>query len=141
LGDPMNGWNRLFVVIAVCWAIAAPFWLMAETNSPVHQAFFQCGSTAYENYGTAIDSRIRLDMEKYRHEVRLCSDAFARDFVSLQRLSSAMIGIGDLTLGLVAWGFILIPLCLLWVVSWGLGKTVRWVVAGFRRGPSQALPK
>jgi hypothetical protein len=31
----MSGWNRLFVVVAVLWAIAAPFVLMADTNTPV----------------------------------------------------------------------------------------------------------
>ena len=38
---------------------------MEEKNGPVRQAFFQCGSTAYENYGTA-NSRIRLDWDKYQ---------------------------------------------------------------------------
>jgi Na+-transporting methylmalonyl-CoA/oxaloacetate decarboxylase gamma subunit len=33
----------------------------------------------------------------------------------------------------VAWGFILIPLALLWVVVWGIGRVVRRVAAGFRR--------
>jgi hypothetical protein len=31
----MNGWNRLFVVIAVLWAIVAPFWLLDGVNKPV----------------------------------------------------------------------------------------------------------
>ena len=31
----MTGWNRLFVVIAVCWALVAPFLLMAEANGPL----------------------------------------------------------------------------------------------------------
>jgi hypothetical protein len=33
----------------------------------------------------------------------------------------------------VAWGFILIPLALLWGVSWVLSRVVRWVAAGFLR--------
>lgn len=37
-----------------------------------------------------------------------------------------MIGVGDLTLGLVAWGFSLIPLCVLWVPGWSLGRIVHW---------------
>ena len=45
----------------------------------------------------------------------------------------AMIGAGDRKLGLVAWGFILIPLALLWIVVWGVARIVRWVAAGFRR--------
>ena len=105
---------------------------MEEKNGPVRQAFFQCGSTAYENYGTA-NSRIRLDWDKYHEEVNRCSAASSRVFVSLQGVSSAMIGIGGRTLGLVVWGFILIPLCLLWAVGWVLGKIVRWIAAGFLR--------
>jgi hypothetical protein len=128
----MNGWNRLFVVIAVVWAIAAPFLVMESTNSPLPQTFDRCGSAAYQNYG-ASDSRVRLDMDKYHEEVERCSAAFSRDFVSIQKVFSAMIGIGDRTLGLVAWGFFLIPLCVLWVVGWGLGRIVRWVAAGFSR--------
>ena len=54
-------------------------------------------------------------------------------FVSIQKLLSAMIGMSDHTLGLVSWGFILIPLGLLWGVSWVLSRVVRWVAAGFLR--------
>ena len=127
----MNGWNRLLVVIAVCWAIVAPFLLMEDTNKPIQQTFDSCGSAAYRRYG-ASDSTIRLDMAKYDAEVAKCLADFSRDFVSLQKLLSALIGAGDRTLGLVLWGFILIPPCLLWVVGWVFGKTVQWVVAGFR---------
>jgi hypothetical protein len=42
---------------------------------------------------------------------------FSQNFVSIQKVLHAMIGIGDWTLGLVVWGFILIPLGLLWGVS------------------------
>jgi hypothetical protein len=49
----MSGWNRLFVVVAVCWALAAPFWVMTESNSPVHDALLSCGQAAYENYGAS----------------------------------------------------------------------------------------
>jgi hypothetical protein len=128
----MNGWNRLFVVTAVVWAIAAPFLVMESTNSPLPQTFDRCGSAAYQSYGDS-DARIRLDMDKYHEEVERCSTAFSRDFVSIQKVFSAMIGIGDRTLGLVAWGFFLIPLCVLWVAGWGLGRIVRWVGAGFSR--------
>jgi hypothetical protein len=90
----MNGWNRLFVVIAVCWAIVAPFWVMAEANSPVHYNMDRCGDAAYKNHGTAFEPRIRLDMDKHHEEVDRCSAAFVRNFVSVQRLAGAMIGIG-----------------------------------------------
>jgi hypothetical protein len=77
----MSGWNRLFVVIAVLWAMAAPFVLMADTNTPVEQAFMRCGDTAYRDYG-ASDSRIRL--EKLREEDSKCLATFSRNFVSIQ---------------------------------------------------------
>jgi hypothetical protein len=128
----MSGWNRLFAVIAVLWAVAAPIILMVDTNRPVHQAFDRCGDAAYRNYG-ASDSRIRLDMDKYRQEVALCLADFSRDFVSIQKVLHAMIGMGDWTLGLVAWGAILVPLALLWDVSWVLSRLMRWVAAGFLR--------
>ena len=51
----------------------------------------------------------------------------------LPQLFSAMIGVGDRKLALVAWGTFLIPLCLLWVLGWGFGRIVRWVAAGFRQ--------
>jgi hypothetical protein len=131
----MSGWNRLFVVIAVCWAIVAPFLLMAEVNRPVEQTFDSCGSTAYRSYG-ASDSTVRLDWDKYQGEVAKCLAALSRDFVSLPKLLSTLIGMGDRTLGLVAWGFILIPPCLLWVVGWVFGKIGRWVR---RRFPALSL--
>ena len=57
-------------------------------------------------------------------------DAFVRsNIVSLPGTFSAMVGAGDWKLGAVAWGFILIPLALLWIVVWGVGRVVRWVVA------------
>jgi hypothetical protein len=87
----MNGWNRLFVVIAVCWAIVAPFLLMEDANRPVHQIFDSCGSAAYHRYG-ASDSTIRLDWAKYEEEAAKCLAAFSRDFVSLPKLLSALIG-------------------------------------------------
>jgi hypothetical protein len=128
----MSGWNRLFVVVAVCWALAAPFWVMSDTNGPVHDALMTCGQAAYENYGTAVDARVRLDMDKYRAEMDRCSVRYASRFVSIQGLAGAMIGLGDGTLGLVVWGIILIPLALLWLSVWIVGKTARWIVAGFR---------
>ena len=32
----MSGWNRLFVVVAVCWALVAPFGLMHDVNRSVY---------------------------------------------------------------------------------------------------------
>jgi hypothetical protein len=72
-------------------------------------------------------------MDKHRQVLDRCLATFSRNFVSIQTLGSAMIGIGDRTLGLVTWGFIVIPLALLWGVSWVLSRVVRWVAAGFLR--------
>ena len=128
----MSEWDRLFVVIAILWAIAAPFLLMHNTNEPIHQRLYLCSDAAYRDYGSS-NARIRLDMDKYRQEVALCLADFSLDFVSIQKVLHAMIGIGDRTLGLVTWGFILIPLALLWGVSWVLSRLMRWVAAGFLR--------
>jgi hypothetical protein len=72
-------------------------------------------------------------MDRYEVERERCTARYVRDFVSIPKLAGAMIGLGDWTLGLVGWGSILIPLAVLWGASWVLGKTVRWVAAGFRR--------
>jgi hypothetical protein len=127
----LGGWNRLFVVIAICWAIVAPFLVMGEVNEPVRQRQSQCAESAYQRYGSS-QSTVRLDWDKYHAEEALCLNAFVQDYVGLEKLFGALIGMGDRTLGLVAWGVILIPLCLLWVVCWALGKVVLWVAAGFR---------
>ena len=127
----LNGWNRLFVVVAVCWAVVAPFVIAETSNAPTQRIHGMCADSAYRNYG-ASDSPIRLDFDKYHAETAKCLQAFERDFVSLQKLFHAMTGTGDRLLGLVTWGFIVIPLCLLWVLGWAFGRTAKWVAAGFR---------
>jgi hypothetical protein len=128
----MSGWNRLFVVVAVCWALVAPFGLLHELNLSVFKALDDCGRTAYLNYG-ATDSRVRLDLDQHDAEVKQCSARFSSDFLTPPKLADAMVGLGDGTLGLIGWGLILIPLALLWLGGWAVGKTFRWVAAGFRR--------
>src|SRR5262245_63479443 len=115
----MNGWNRLFVVVSVCWAVAAPIVLMKGINEPIEHVLGMCLRDALR------------DTDKYEVKKAACSEAFKRDFVTLPEMFSAMVGLGDrqrlgyLTrteMQLFAWGLILIPLILLWVVGWGLGK-------------------
>jgi hypothetical protein len=127
----MNGWNRLFVVVAVVWMLIAPFLLVAENNKPAERLFSLCSDAAYHLYGSSSSSQ--LDMDRYRAEEAKCSAALVRGLVGLPEMLGAMIGAGDWKLGAVAWGFILIPLALLWIVAWGVGRVVRWVAAGFRR--------
>jgi hypothetical protein len=62
-----------------------------------------------------------------------CNRAYARDGVPLSRVLSAMSGGGDRILGLAGWGFLLVPLVLLWVISWSIGRFVNWIAVGFRR--------
>jgi hypothetical protein len=127
----MNGWNRLFVVVAVVWALVAPFLLVAESNKPAVSMFSMCSDVAYQLYGSSSSSK--LDMDKYRAEEAKCSEALVSGLIGVPGTFSAMIGAGDWKLGGVAWGFILIPLALLWIVAWGVGRVVHWVAAGFRR--------
>jgi hypothetical protein len=128
----MNGWNRVFVVIAVVWAVVSPFLLVTENNKPADRMFSSCSDLAYQLYGSSSSSK--LDMDRYRTEEAKCVQAFVHgNVVSVPGTFGAMFGAGDWKLGGVAWGFILIPLALLWIVGWGLGRVVQWIAAGFRQ--------
>jgi hypothetical protein len=127
----MNGWNRLFVIVAVVWALVAPFLLVAENNKPAERMFSSCSDVAYQLYGSSSSSK--PDWDRYRAEEAKCSATLVRGLVGLPETFGAMFGAGDWKLGGVAWGFILIPLALLWIVAWGVGRVVHWVAAGFRR--------
>jgi hypothetical protein len=127
----MNGWNRLFVIVAVVWALVAPFLLVAESNKPAERMFSMCSDVAYQLYGSSSSSK--LDMDKYRAEEAKCSKALVSGLIGVPGMFGAMIGAGDWNLGFVAWGFILIPMALLWIVAWAVGRVVHWVAAGFRR--------
>jgi hypothetical protein len=127
----MNGWNRLFVVVAVVWTLVAPFLLVAENNKPAERMFSSCSDVAYQLYGSS--SSRQLDMDRYRAEEAKCSATLVRGLVGLPETFGAMFGAGDWKLGGVAWGFIIIPLALLWIIAWSVGRVVHWVAAGFRR--------
>jgi hypothetical protein len=128
----MNGWNRLFVIVSVVWALVAPFLFVAENNRPAERMFSMCSNSVYQLYGSS--SSRKLDMDKYRAEEAICLEAYVHgNLVSWPGAFGAMIGAGDWKLGGVVWGFILIPLALLWIVAWGVGRVVHWVAAGFRR--------
>jgi hypothetical protein len=132
----MNPWNRLFAVIAICWAIASPLLIATEANRGPAQASHDCSDSAYQQYGSS-DSP-RFDMYRYIAEIDACNHAYARDGVRLPGVLSAMFGSGDRILGVAG------PLVLLWILSWGIGRFVIWIVAGFhrlvrrRKGPSGA---
>ena len=85
----------------------------------------------YQQYGSSDSAR--FDMYRYIAEKDACNHAYARDGVRLPRVLSAMFGSGDRILGVAGWGFLLIPLVLLWILSWGIGRFVIWIVAGFHR--------
>ena len=127
----MNGWNRVFVVIAVVWTLVAPFLLVIENNKPADRMQSMCSDLAYQLYGSS--SSRQLDMDRYRAEEAKCLETYVRNIVSIPWTFGSMIGAGDWKLGGVAWGFILIPLAMLWIVGWGVGSLARWIVAGFRR--------
>jgi len=48
-----------------------------------------------------------------------------------------MFGSGDRILGVAGWGFLLIPLVLLWVLSWGIGLSNRLNAYRTRWYPSE----
>jgi hypothetical protein len=127
----MNGWNRVFVVVAVVWALVSPFLLVTENNKPAEMMRSMCDDVAYQLYGSS--SSRKLDMDRYRAEEAKCWEASVHNMVSIPGTFGAMIGAGDWKLGGVAWGFILIPLALLWIFGWGVGNVVHWIAAGFRR--------
>jgi hypothetical protein len=68
----MNGCNRLFIIIAACWAIVAPFLLMADANKPNEQAWVSCDQVVYGRYGSR--NSVELNVVKYDAEVRRCID-------------------------------------------------------------------
>ena len=72
-------------------------------------------------------------MNRYIAETNACSQAYVRDGVRVPRVLRAMVGTDDRILGLAGWGFMLIPVALLWIVSRGIGRIVIWIAAGFRR--------
>src|SRR5258708_36339322 len=111
----MNGWNRLFVVVAGVWVLVAPFLLVAENNKPAERMFSSCSDVAYQLYGSS--SSRQLDMDRYRAEEAKCSATLVRGLVGLPETFGAMFGAGDWKLGGVAWGVIIIPLALRWIVA------------------------
>jgi hypothetical protein len=123
-------WHRLFAVIAVCWAIVSPLLVAAEANRVPDLTYLYCTDSAYQQYGSSDSAR--FDMNRYIAETDACSRVYARDGVRLPRVLSAMVGAGDRILGLAGWGFMLIPLALLWIISWGIGRVVTWIASSFR---------
>jgi hypothetical protein len=98
----MNGWNRVFVVVAVVWVIVAPFLLVSENNKFPLTMYSMCSDLAYRLYGSGSSSK--LDMDRYRAEGAKCLETLQHHFISVPGIFSAMIGAGDWKLGGVAWG-------------------------------------
>jgi len=89
-----------------------------------------CSDTAYQRFGSS--SSAQLDMDRYRREMDRCSEHL-KQLVGVNTVVGAMFGMGELATGAIMWGFILVPLALLWLICWGIGRTVIWVAAGFSR--------
>ena len=98
----MNGWNRLFVVIAVCWAIVSPFLVAREANRAPELTFYNCADSAHREYGSS-DSPL-FNMNRYIAETNACSQAYVRDGVRIPRVLRAMVGTDDRILGLAGCG-------------------------------------
>src|SRR5262249_21347165 len=120
-----------FVVVFVCWAVASPFLFVAEANGPPKQIFSICSDTAYQLYGSS-DSSL-LDMKRYEREADACLKKLMGSLIDVPTTLGAMIGLGDHTIGLVMWGLLLVPPAILWLLCWVIGRTVLWIVAGFRQ--------
>jgi hypothetical protein len=136
-------WNRLFGVIAVCWAIVSPFLLAVEADRRPKLARQNCTDTSYELYG--VTDSPRFDVNRYTAETNDCNRTYDRDSVHLTKVLSAMVGRGDRILGLAAWGLLLIPLGFLLVISWAIRRLVNWIRVGFNgwtsdRKGSEAQP-
>ena len=93
---------------------------MADANKPIEQAWVSCDQVVYGRYGSR--NSIELNVVKYDAEVRRCIDAYVRNFMGFPKVLSAMVGQGERRLGLVAWGSILIPSALLWIIAWSLAR-------------------
>ena len=64
-------------------------------------------------------------MEKVPCRVANCVRAYGRDYTSLPKLLWR--------LGMVEWGFIVIPPALLWIIIWGVRRVIIWAAARVRR--------
>ena len=82
----MNGWNRLFVVVAVVWTLVAPFVFVSESNKPADAIYSACSHIVYERYGTG--SSPTVDMDRYRTEGAKCLDT---RWTSIQNLLQTQI--------------------------------------------------
>jgi hypothetical protein len=80
-------WNRLFAVIALCWAIVSPFLLAAEADRRPELARRDCTDTSYRLYG-ATDSP-RFDVNRYTAEADACNRSYNSDSVRLPKVLSA----------------------------------------------------
>ncbi len=127
-----SGWNRLFLVISVLWAIGAPIWVMVDTNDSTGKVYQMCLNSAYKNYdvGGYTPNTTKYDATKSE-----CLHSFERQFIPPQRLLAMLLGNdpgpGGYGFALL-WGVILVPIALLWLIGGGTVRTVRWIAAGFR---------
>jgi hypothetical protein len=127
-----SGWNRLFVVISVLWAIGAPIYTMVEANNSTSEIYRMCYSSAYTRYGPG--GYAGADEAKFQTAKAQCGYNFDRAFMAPQKLIDILLGgqgPGPNSTAIL-WGIILVPLALLWLIGGITIRTVRWVAAGFK---------
>jgi hypothetical protein len=118
----LNGWNRLFLVVAVCWLEIVPYLIMHSANGPVTSEFEVCSDRAYRIYGTAASPQ--LDMNRYHLEMDKCRRELER-LIGIDTVIASWIGKGPPNLWLSSAFLFAIPLSILWVVGWIVGRTFR----------------
>jgi len=127
-----SGWNRLFVVISVLWAIGAPIYAMVDINRSAGNLFGMCYSSAYKTYGAG--GYLGADETKLQTAEAHCRRDLDRVAMPPQKLLDVLLGKGPEQYGFaILWGVILVPIALLWLIGGATIGTVRWVAAGFQR--------
>jgi hypothetical protein len=82
----MNPWNRLFVVIAICWVIVSPLLIATEADRGPAQALHDCSDSAYQQSGQA--TRLGLTcIDTLQRRMRVIMPTLATVSVFRERLA------------------------------------------------------
>jgi hypothetical protein len=136
-----SGWSRLFVVIAALWTVFVPIYFMVSSNNSASASYSSCYSLAYSTWGPgssiANDAKLQARLDECSRSFESSSMPYTKVLAALFPLPSPDANApprnaDDILLTKVLWGFILVPIALLWIVGGGIIRTVRWIAAGFK---------